>query len=111
MAERDHPRCDAEGDPPEPRREEPPRQVRNREPRHEQRQCIRGVAAGRDVVVVRELADCRERDDRDSSGDQERPQKNLRAPRKSLVLIGTTRTSLREFGDSIINPPPSAIET
>jgi hypothetical protein len=53
-------------------------------------------------MVVRKLADRRERQDRDRSGDQECSQKKRLAPRKSLVLIGTIRTSLREFGASII---------
>lgn len=63
------------------------------------------------MVVMGELTDRREREDRDRPTDQERLQKNPRAPRKSLVLIGTMRTSLRELGDSIIWPFPIAIET
>jgi hypothetical protein len=63
------------------------------------------------VVVVRELPDRRERDDRNRPCDEERSQKKRLAPRKSLVRMGTMRTSLREFGDSIICPFPIAIET
>ena len=111
MAERDHPRDHAERHAEEPRRDEPTRCVRDHEPGDEQRERISGVAARRDVVVVRELADRRERDDCDPAGDQERSQKNRLAPRKSLVRIGTMRTSLREFGASIICPLPSTIET
>ena len=111
VAECDHPRDDAERHTREPRRHEAARRVRDGEPRDEQRQRVGGVAAERDMVVMRELADRRERDDRDRASGQERSQKKRLAPRKSLVLIGTMRTSLRELGDSIIWPPPIAIET
>jgi hypothetical protein len=111
MAERDHPRDHAEGDAGEPRRDEAAGQVRDDEPGDEQRQGVGRVAAERDVVVVRELADRRERENRDRTRDQERPQRKRLAPRKSLVLIGTMRTSLREFGASIIWPFPITIET
>jgi hypothetical protein len=87
------------------------RRVRDGEPTDEQRQRVGGVPAHRDVMVVRELADRREREDRDRARDQKRSQKKRLAPRKSLVLIGTMRTSLRELGDSIIWPFPIAIET
>ena len=111
VAERDHPRDDAERHANEPGWDEAAGCVRDGEPGDEQRQRIGRVAAERDVVVVRELADRREREDRDGAGDQERSQKKRLAPRKSLVLIGTMRTSLREFGASIICPFPIAIET
>lgn len=111
VAERDHPRCHAEGHPREPRRHEATCCIRDGEPRDEQRQRVGGIPTERDVVVVREPADRREREDRDGSRDQERSQRKRLAPRKSLVLIGTMRTSLRELGASIIWPFPIAIET
>ena len=37
--------------------------------------------------------------------------RDRRAPRKSLVRTGTMRTSLAEFGASIIWPPPMYIAT
>ena len=111
VTERDHPRDDAEGHADEPRRNEAASHRRDGEPRNEQWQRVGGVAAERDVVVVRELADRREREDGYCAGDQQRSQKKRLAPRKSLVLIGTMRTSLRELGDSIICPFPIAIET
>jgi hypothetical protein len=52
VAERDHPRRHAEGDAGEPRRDEAAGQVRDGEPRDEQRQRVGRVAAERDVVVV-----------------------------------------------------------
>jgi hypothetical protein len=85
--------------------------VRDGEPCDEQRQRVGGVAAKRDMVVMRELTDRREGDDRNRTGEEKRSQKKRLAPRKSLVLIGTTRTSLRELGASIIWPFPIAIET
>ena len=63
------------------------------------------------MVIVRELADRREEQDRDHPGKSEGSQKNLRTPRKSLVRTGTMRTSLAEFGASIIFPPPMYIAT
>jgi hypothetical protein len=102
VTEHDHPRHYAERDAGEPRQDEAARGVRDREPREEQRQRVGRVTAERDVVVVRELADRREGEDRDRTGDQEGSQRKRLAPRKSLVLIGTMRTSLREFGASII---------
>ena len=102
---------DARRDAEQPRRQEPTAGERERAPAAEQRQRIRRVAGERDSVVVGELADRREREDRDDAGNEQRSQKNLRAPRKSLVLTGTMRTSLWEFGASIISPLPSAIET
>jgi hypothetical protein len=111
VAERDHPRDYAERDAREPRRNEAARQVRDGEPGDEQRQRVRRVAAERDVMVVGELADRREGEDRDRARNEERSQRKRLAPRKSLVLIGTMRTLLREFGASIIWPFPIAIET
>lgn len=111
VAERDQACDDAERHAGEPRREEAARSIRSREPRDEQRERIGRVTAEGNVVVVRKLADRRERKDRHGPRNEERSQKNLRAPRKSLVLIGTMRTSLREFGASIICPFPSTIET
>jgi hypothetical protein len=66
---------------------------------------VRGVAAQRHAAVMRQLADRREDDDRDDTGDRKtRHRQKLRAPSKSLVRTGTMRTSLREFGASIISP-------
>jgi hypothetical protein len=63
------------------------------------------------MPVVVEQPDRREDDDRECIGERGPDQKKRRAPRKSLVRIGTIRTSLREFGASIIMPPPIAIDT
>jgi hypothetical protein len=111
VAERDHPRHHAERHAHKPRRDEAARRVRNGEPRDEQRQRVGGIAAQRNVMVVRELADRREGENRHRTGDEQCSQKKRLAPRKSLVLIGTMRTSLFEFGASIIWPFPIAIET
>jgi hypothetical protein len=111
VAERDHPHDDAERDARDPRWDEAARRVRDGEPRDEQRQSVGGVAAERNMVVMRELTDRREGDDRNRTGEEKRSQKKRLAPRKSLVLIGTMRTSLRELGASIIWPFPIAIET
>ena len=90
------------------------------EPAGEQRQRVGRVAGERDVVVVRELADRREEQDRDRSASRacekastprRQTPKNLRTPRKSLVRTGTIRTSLAEFGASIIFPPPMYMAT
>jgi hypothetical protein len=81
MAEHDHPRRDPERDSGEPRRDEAARRVRGGEPPDEQGERIGRVATERQVVVVRELADRREGEDRNGSAEEERPQKNLRAPR------------------------------
>jgi len=111
VTERNHPRDDAEGHAREPRRDEAAGHRRDGEPRNEQWQRVGGITDERDMMVVRELADRRERDYRHGTGDQQRLQKKRLAPRKSLLLIGTMRTSLREFGASIIWPFPIAIET
>jgi hypothetical protein len=111
MPERDHSRDHPERHSGEPRRDETAGPVRNCEPRDEQRQRVGRIATERDMVVVRELPDRRERADRDQACNEERSQKKRLAPRKSLVRMGTMRTSLREFGDSIICPFPIAIET
>ena len=111
MAEGDHADRDAERHPAQPRRHEPPRQRRDGEPAGEERQRIGGVPARRDVMVVRQLADRREDDDRNQAGDRETAQKNRRTPRKSLVRTGTMRTELAEFGASIMRPPPMYIAT
>jgi hypothetical protein len=111
VAEGDHADRDAERHPAQPRRHEPPRQRRDGEPAGEERQRIGGVPARRDVMVVRQLADRREDDDRNQAGDRETAQKNRRTPRKSLVRTGTMRTELAEFGASIMRPPPMYIAT
>ena len=102
-----HPRGDAG----EPRDEEAAAREDERPPRREERERVGGVAARRDAAVVLQPADRREGDDRDRAGEAERSQKNRRTPRKSLVRTGTMRTSLREFGASIIRPPPTYIAT
>jgi hypothetical protein len=81
------------------------------EPAREQRQPVTRVTGGREMPVMGQLADRRECDDRNRTGEGRAPQKNRRAPRKSLVRTGTMRTSLAEFGASIIRPPPMYIET
>lgn len=84
---------------------------RRAEPAREQWQRIPGVAGRREVAVMRQLADRRERDDCDRAGEGGALQKNRRAPRKSLVRTETMRTSLAEFGASIMRPPPMYIAT
>jgi hypothetical protein len=111
VAEGDHADRDTQRYAAQPRRDEAPRQRRDREPAREKRQRVRGVAARGDVVVVRELPDSREDDDRDEAGDPETAQKNRRTPRKSLVRTGTIRTELAEFGASIMRPPPMYMAT
>jgi hypothetical protein len=102
----------AGGDTGEPGRDEAPTEERRRaKPAGEQGQRVARVAGRRKVTMVGQLADRRERDDRQRPGKGRASQKNRRAPRKSLVRTGTTRTSLAEFGDSIIRPPPMYIET
>jgi hypothetical protein len=81
------------------------------EPARKQWQRIAGVARRGEVAMMRQLADRRERDDCDRAGESGAPQKNRRAPRKSLVRTGTMRTSLAEFGASIIRPSPMYIAT
>ena len=111
VAEDDHADGDADRHAPEPGWQEPAGEAREHEPGGEQRQRVGRIAGERDVMVVRELADRREEKDRDRPGERERLQKNLRAPRKSLVRTGTMRTSLAEFGASIISPPPMYMAT
>jgi hypothetical protein len=111
MAEHNHAHEDAGSHAREPRGDEPACQRRSSEPACKQRQRIARVAAERDVMLVRELADRREDDDRNDAGERERSQKKRRTPRKSVVRTGTTRTSLAEFGDSIIRPPPMNMAT
>jgi hypothetical protein len=81
VAERDHPRDDAERHAEEPRRDKAPPCGRDGEPRDEERQRVGRIAAERDVVVMGELADRREREDRDGAAEKQCSQKNLRAPR------------------------------
>ena len=81
------------------------------EPRDEKREPVTRVPRGRKVAVMRQLADCREKDDRGRAGERRASQKKRRAPRKSLMRTGTMRTSLAEFGASIIWPPPMYIAT
>ena len=73
------------------------------------------VAAGRETPVVRELADRREHDDRGCVGCRVPTghSKKRLAPRNSLArwLTGMIRTSLSEFGASIIIPLPMYIVT
>jgi hypothetical protein len=112
VAEDDHADEDADRHAAEPRRHEATAgHAREDEPRPEQWQHVRGITADRNVLVVRELADRREHHDRDRAGESEASQKNLRTPRKSLVRTGTMRTSLAEFGDSIIFPSPMYMAT
>jgi hypothetical protein len=81
VPERDRARGDAERDAEQPRREEAAGRIRDGEPGSEERQRVRGVTADGEAVVMRELADGREREDRGRSAAEQRPQKNLRAPR------------------------------
>ena len=77
------------------------------------RQRIARIARRMEPALVGEQADRDEDEDRDGVRDR-RSQghaTNRRAPRKSEARIGTTRTSLAEFGDSIIIPPPRNIAT
>ena len=111
VREHDHADRDAERNAREPRRQEAPGEAGDEEPGREEREHVRREAADRDAAVVGQAADRREGDDRDRAADGEPRQKKRRTPRKSLVRTGTMRTSLREFGDSIILPPPMYIAT
>ena len=112
MAEHDTADRDTEDGADEPGREKPAAEAgERREPTGGERQHVANIAVQRQVAVVIEQPDRREEDDRQRIGEGEPGQKKRRAPRKSLVRTGTIRTSLREFGASIIMPPPIAIET
>jgi hypothetical protein len=111
VAEGDHADRDTQRYAAQPRRDEAPRHRREREPAGEKRQCVGRIPARGDVMVVRELADRREDDDRNEAGDRETAQKKRRTPRKSLVRTGTIRTELAEFGASIMRPPPMYMAT
>ena len=112
MAEHGGAQKDSGGDPSEPGRQEAALEERCRsKPAGEERQRVARITDGRQVTVVGQLADRRERDDRKRAGEGGASQRNRRAPRKSLVRTGTMRTSLAEFGDSIIRPLPMYIDT
>ena len=112
MAQNHRAQQDAGAHPDEPGRGEAAAEERRcGEPRDKERKRITRVARGREVTVMRQLADRREGDDRERAGKRRASQKKRRAPRKSLMRTGTMRTSLAEFGASIIWPPPMYIAT
>jgi hypothetical protein len=88
-----------------------PEEERRAEPTRKERQRIPRIAGRGEVAVMRELPDRREGDDGKRARERGASQRNRRAPRKSFVRTGTMRTSLAEFGDSIMRPPPMYMAT